>query len=375
MKNKFVHYISQYVYLKSPSVKRYLLFAIFALSSCNYYQEFSQPKITILSPPRHKQIKTIAILPFKNLTQNKEIPIILREAIFRNLSLKDYDLINLKQIDQILQMASYHKTDLYSLGNFKLGKIVNADALIYGTITKCSKLFYVVYSRVTIGAEMAMVDTSNSKILWKANHVELTHSGTPPLSPFNIPEKIIDSRINVRDKVIKDTADKLAKKLVKDIPESNFGETLRKYAISIKNVGNRKEVHYKVQTNDTLYKIARKFYGQGSKWMNIKYANNEIKNDSLKVGHDLILPDVPVLTNINDAKLLDNNRYKKAVYKAKWGDSLYYFASIIYHNGEKWRIIYEQNKEEIEDMKDLPVGQVIIIPLIHEDQIISKSKI
>lgn len=358
--------LSNGVRLKRPSIKRNLIFIFLALSSCNYYQEFSQPKITTNLAPKEVHIRTIAILPFKNQTDNKEIPTVLRRAVFSNLSLKGYDLIKLNQVDQRLKMASYHTKDIDNIGHYKLGRILNADALMYGTVTKCSKLFGVVYSRISIGAEMEMVDTSNSKIIWEANHEERTHSGTPPFSPFSIPEKIIDSTINVRDKVINDTADKLAKKFVEGIPECDIYEALTDYAINIKDVGNSKEVHYKIQPNDTLFKIARKFYGHGSRWRNIKYANNEIQSTSLRVGHDLVLPDVPVLVNINDARLLDKYHYTKAVYKVKWGDSLYTMASELYHDGKKWHIIYEENKDEIEDMQDLAVGQVLIIPL-HSD--------
>ena len=377
MKSKFVKRYLPHTYFKMLFIKSILLFVILALSSCNYFQEFSKPKITTLSPPKHNHIKTVAILPFKNLTDNEEISTILRKAIFSNLSLKDYYLIKLNRVDHGLQMASYHTTDLGNVGHYKLGELLNADALIYGTVTKCSKLYGVVYSRVAIGAEIEMVDASNSKIIWKANHVELTHSGTPPFSPFSIPEKIVDSTINIRDKVVIDTANKLARKFVEDIPESNTEYSsnyfLREHVINIRNVGNMKEVHYKVQRKDTLFKIAKKFYGHGSKWRNIKYANGEIESASLKVGHDLVLPDVPVLTNINDAELLDKEHYKKAVYKVKWGDSLYNIASTLYHDGTKWRIIYEDNKDKIENIKDLTVGQVLIIPLNSYPKHISKG--
>ncbi|MFQ5713500.1 MAG: GNA1162 family protein [Candidatus Scalinduaceae bacterium] len=373
VRGKHINSCLPYAYVQKSYAIIILVLFIFILSSCNYFQEFSKPKITTLSSPKNYHIKTIAILPFKNFTDNEEAPITLRKAIFSNLSLRDYDLIKLKQVDQRLQMASYHITDIGNVGHYKLGKLLDADALIYGTVTKCSKLYGVVYSRVAIGAEIEMVDASNSKTIWKANHVELTHSGTPPFSPFSIPEKIVDSTINIRGKVINDTADRLARKFVDGIPEFNTKEYLREYNINIKNVGNRKEVHYKVQRNDTLFMIARKFYGHGSRWRNIKYANGEIEGASLKVGHDLVLPDVPVLTNINDAELLDKGHYKKAVYKVKWGDSLYNIAYILYHDGTKWRIIYEDNKDKIENIKDLTVGQVLIIPLNSYPKHICKS--
>ena len=377
MKTKFVKHYLPHAYFKTLFIKCSILFIILALSSCNYFQEYSRPKITTLSPPKPNHIKTVAILPFKNLTDNKEIPTILRKAIFSNLSLKDYYLIKLNRVDHGLQMASYHTTDLGNVGHYKLGKLLNADALIYGTVTKCSKLYGVVYSRVAIGAEIEMVDASNSKIIWKANHVELTHSGTPPFSPFSIPEKIVDSTINIRDKVVIDTANNLARKFVEYIPESNTEYSsnyfFREHVINIRNVGNMKEVHYKVQRKDTLFKIAKKFYGHGSSWRNIKYANGEIESASLRIGQDLVLPDVPVITNINDAELLDKEHYKKAVYKVKWGDSLYNIASTLYHDGTKWRIIYEDNKVEIENIKDLTVGQVLIIPLNSYPKHISKG--
>ncbi|MFQ5786932.1 MAG: GNA1162 family protein [Thermodesulfobacteriota bacterium] len=344
-------------------IKRNLILLFFALSSCNYYQEFSQPKITKSLAQKETHIRTIAILPFNNQTDNEEIPTILREAVFRNLSLKGYDLIKLKQIDHRLKMASYHTKEINTIENYKLGRILDTDALMYGTVTKCSKLFSVVYSRITIGAELELVDTFNTKTIWKANHEELTHSGAPPISPFSIPEKIIESSINVRDKVIGDTANKLAEKIVKGIPECEIYEILADYFIEIEDVGNSKIVHYKVQPNDTLFKIARKFYGQGSMWKNINDANNDIQSTSLKIGYDLVLPGVPVLIDINDAKLYDKDTYTKAVYKLKWGDSLYNIASELYHDGRKWPVIYEENKDEIEDMNDLTVGQALIIPL------------
>jgi len=363
MNIKFNNRYLPLIYLKKSLLKRCLIVVFLAFSSCNYYQEFSQPEITTNLVSKSTDIRTIAILPFKNQTKNEEISEVLRKAVFRNLSLKGYDLVILEIVDRKLTMASYHTDDINNIGHYKLGKILEADALIYGTVTKCSKLFSVVYSRITVGAEMEMINSFNSETIWEANHKELTHSGSPPFSPFNIPEKIFDSTINVRGKVVRETADNLAKKLANGIPEFDINKILMDYAINIKSEGNNKVVHYKVQPNDTLFKIAIQFYGQGSRWKNIKSANNEIQGTSLKIGYDLVLPDLPVLANINDARLLNTDLHAKALYKVKWGDSLYSLASELYHDGNKWPVIYEENKEEIKDRQDLTVGQALIIPL------------
>ena len=116
-----------------------------------------------------------------------------------------------------------------------LSSIFTYYLIMSNLILQWYKLFSVIYSRVTIGAELELVDTVDSKTIWKANHEELTHSGTPPMSPFSIPEKIIESSINVRDKVIGDTADTLAQKLVKGIPECDVHEVLADYTIEIED--------------------------------------------------------------------------------------------------------------------------------------------
>ena len=76
------------------------------------------------------------------------------------------------------------------------------------------KKFFGVYSQVVLGAEMKMVDVKSSKVIWQAEHTEKTHSDAIPVSPFSIPEAVVDSSMNVREKVITDTADRLVKNLL-----------------------------------------------------------------------------------------------------------------------------------------------------------------
>lgn len=50
---------------------------------------------------------------------------------------------------------------------------------------------------------------------------------------------------------------------------------------------------YKVQTGDTLGKIAKKFYGKEDAWKKIQKANPGLDPDNLQVGKTITLPDVP----------------------------------------------------------------------------------
>ena len=72
---------------------------------------------------------------------------------------------------------------------------------------------------------------------------------------------------------------------------------------------------------------------------------------------------MPILKDIEYTQQIDRNKYKKAVYRVKWGDSLFMKLRQGISDGKKMDDIYDSNKHEIMNIKDLPVGQVIIIPL------------
>jgi len=92
-------------------------------------------------------------------------------------------------------------------------------------------------------------------MIWQADHTETTHGGSVPISPFSVPEAVIESSINVREKVVADTADRLAKKFITSIPCKDFNSSINANIISIKSNGSLMEVYYKVQDGDTLSSI------------------------------------------------------------------------------------------------------------------------
>lgn len=336
---------------------------LFTFTGCNYIEEYSAPHIKTHQFPEENRINTVAILPLINQSEKEGVGDILRKSFFRNFDLKGYDLVRLEQIDERLQLASIDTSNILKKNIYTLGRIVNADALIYGTVLNCDKHFFGVYSRVTLRAEIQMIDAHSSAVIWAAIHTEKSHSDSIPTSPLGLPIAVIESSINIRDKVIEDTANRLAKKFTSHIPAKDFVSTLHADVIHIKPNGNSMGVFYRVQKGDTLFHISRKFYDSIQKVDRIRERNNGLSADNLKAGQELIIPDVPILNNINESQDVDKDQFKKAVYRIKWGDNLYDIASSLFHNGKKWHAIYRENKDELNDPKDLPVGQVIIIPL------------
>ncbi|MGR3318377.1 MAG: GNA1162 family protein [Candidatus Anammoxibacter sp.] len=356
--------ISFYSYV-SPSKSSFaVIFLILSITSCNYYQEKVLPHVTALNPPESHRIERVAVLKFKNLTDMPGIEPVLRMSLFANLSTKGYTVVRLDKVDHLLKMAEIDSSEIESIDPYQLGRILKVDALFYGTITKCSKVFVGLYSNVAVGAEFKMVDAATSEIIWEADHVEKTHGGgSVSLSPLSIPGSIVDSVLNVRDKVFADTAEKLVKKIIVDIPGNPFVASEDAITVSINRYGDNKILKYVVRPGDTLYKIAEKFYGKGSRWKDIKQVNENLKESNLRIGQEIIVPDIPILDNLDDVALFKDSTAKRIAYKIKWGDSLYKIATALYNNGKRWDIIYENNRNTIKSTTDLPVGQVLILPL------------
>ena len=130
-------------------------------------------------------------------------------------------------------------------------------------------------------------------------------------------------------------------------------------------------VYYKVQSNDNLFKIAKKHYGDGQKWRKIFEANRDIMPDSnsLYIDQLLLIPDVSVENRPKESFItqvrgrLDNERSKNVdTHTVKAGDTLYRIAEEYYDDPGVWTKILEANEDTLEDAGSLKKGQVLIIP-------------
>ncbi len=135
---------------------------------------------------------------------------------------------------------------------------------------------------------------------------------------------------------------------------------------------------YKVQYNDSLRKIANKYYGDESKWLLIFNANqNKIQDrNSLRIGTELIIPEekivsqkskgeirtettTPALSQVVEMKGATSSVKKHTV---QAGDTLYTLAVKYYKDGTRWNKIFDANKKNLKGKKSLKVGQELVIP-------------
>ena len=159
----------------------------------------------------------------------------------------------------------------------------------------------------------------------------------------------------------------------KEVVSSQGEEEFKDIDINEVQVSSSKLRVHKVQQNDSLYKIANKYYRDESKWLLIFNANRDKLPDrnSLKIGTELFIPEektiiqstkeettIPTLmqmTEVEDAKSSRRHTIQK-------GDSLYKIALQYYKDGSKWNKILEVNSKIIKNQSSLPVGAEIEIP-------------
>ncbi|OHB86738.1 MAG: hypothetical protein A3J73_00160, partial [Planctomycetes bacterium RIFCSPHIGHO2_02_FULL_38_41] len=159
----------------------------------------------------------------------------------------------------------------------------------------------------------------------------------------------------------------------KEVVSSQGEEEFKDIDINEVQVSSSKLRMHKVQQNDSLYKIANKYYGDESKWLLIFNANRDKLSDrnSLKIGTELFIPEekniihstkeettIPTLmqmTEVEDTKSSRRHTIQK-------GDSLYKIALQYYKDGLKWNKILEVNSKIIKNQSSLPVGAEIEIP-------------
>ena len=128
---------------------------------------------------------------------------------------------------------------------------------------------------------------------------------------------------------------------------------------------------YKVKPNDSLVKIAKKYFGDETKWDMIFEANKDHISDphSLYVGQELLIPDVTVEKSETQAFRVPVEKKQEheitvntITHTVQSGDTLCRIAEKYYDDPEMWRKIYEANEETIEGQDLLRKGQSLIIP-------------
>ena len=175
----------------------------------------------------HKPI-TVAVLPFSNQSRSKEGSDAVRKGFYNHFSSLPYKDMEIYRVDNLLRKAELTDPDIISKKSpQELGSILGVDAVIYGDISNFDKLYAVVYSQVSVGAEIKMYDTKTGNLLWSGKHTARIHEGGIFTTPVGMIATVIATAMNVRDIQLLRACDDLFRDMVKTIPVNTTAEALR----------------------------------------------------------------------------------------------------------------------------------------------------
>lgn len=217
---------------------------VFALCGC-----MVATKKTVVSPEIREMFKgtykidpymekhkptTIAILPFTDESKSKQGTETVRRYFYNHFSSLPFKDMELHRVDYLLKKAGLTDPDV--IKNTKpqeLGKILNVDAVVYGSISNFDKIFAVVYSQVAVGATVEMYDTKTGNFLWSGMHTARIQEGGISTTPIGIIATVIVTSMNVRDIQLLRACDDLFRDMVRTIPVPTVAETARPPVITI----------------------------------------------------------------------------------------------------------------------------------------------
>src|SRR3990170_4515891 len=130
---------------------------------------------------------TVAVLPFLDQSRSKEGSVAVRKGFYNHFSSLPFQNMQMQRVDNLLAKANLADTEvLYKTKPQELGKILNVDAVVFGDISNFDKLFAVMYSQVSVGAEIKMYDTKTGNFLWSGQHTASIREGGLSVTPVGI---------------------------------------------------------------------------------------------------------------------------------------------------------------------------------------------
>ncbi len=103
-------------------------------------------------------------------------------------------------------------------------------------------------------------------------------------------------------------------------------------------------IEHVVQTDESLWTIAEKYYQSGYNWVDVASANSLVNPDYITVGQKLIIPDVkPKIVESGQIESATISAPKHAQITVKQGDTLWNIAVNEYGSGYEWLEIARLN--------------------------------
>lgn len=173
------------------------------------YELDPQGKIYVSPILRDKIPKKIAILPFQSLvgegriegsrflfnlltgkektSANTPIAEKMRRAFLGQFAQLELDILRLSETDRLLnkeRLDSWEKIRATPASD--LGKILGAEALIFGQVTHFDYYYGFLYAQLAVGLSIEMIDAQSGEVLWRVKDARRDHTVRVVFDPLGL---------------------------------------------------------------------------------------------------------------------------------------------------------------------------------------------
>ena len=170
------------------------------------------------SPPRK-----VAILPFLNKTDSSEADVLARSSFFNSLASKSYSDVELSRVDDVLARAAVETgEDPMDLDPRYLAEKLGVDGLFYGVVEDMSKFYIIFYSHLKVRLSIRLFDAGSNSYIYSDTATALNRDIAPAASPLGVITSLIETWWHLRKSEKVQTFERLARRMVKEIPDPGF---------------------------------------------------------------------------------------------------------------------------------------------------------
>lgn len=134
---------------------------------------------------------------------------------------------------------------------------------------------------------------------------------------------------------------------------------------------------YTIREGDTFSSIARRVFGDEARWTAIAEANPLVDPARLRVGQTIRVPDperyeaererqlarvAAAVRRVNDGTDADEAADDGRTVTVTSGDTLSHIAGRVYGRSAAWRLIFDANRDQLDEPDDLEVGMTLTLP-------------
>ena len=130
-----------------------------------------KPIHTLAPDFQQRKPRTVAIMPVLNETVDLDAPKVIAPMLYEAMQSKGYQLRSLQEVNALLAGKNIHEAgQMFTLTYQEMGDLLNADALLFCTVTDWSSLYLLIYSSVSVETKFELIDATSGVRLWEAKY-------------------------------------------------------------------------------------------------------------------------------------------------------------------------------------------------------------